>query len=112
MYYPQRELAGYIPAYLGIAFVFVPIMYMGLNVLSSCSDDNNFDSTCENRLVRDSVKSTTECSKDTNVPIGSIPEICDMDVRLEDVRWLRNERACSEDIERSQQSTRDQRTNF
>ena len=93
MYYPQRELAGYIPAYLGIAFVFVPIMYMGLNVLSSCSDDNNFDSTYENGLVRDSVKSTNECSKYTNVPIGSIPEICDMDVRLENVRWLRNERA-------------------
>ena len=86
MYHPQRELAGYIPAYLGIAFVFVPIMYMGLNVLSSCSDDNN-------GLVRDSVKSTNECSEDNNVPIGSIPEICDMDVRLENVRWLRNERA-------------------
>ena len=95
MYYPQRELAGFIPAYLGIAFVFVPIMYMGMNVLSSsCSDDNNnnyYDSSSENGLVRDSIKSTNECRKDTNVPIGSIPEICDLDVRLENVRWLRNE---------------------
>lgn len=35
-YYPPRELAGYLPAYLSILFVFAPILYMGLNMTMAC----------------------------------------------------------------------------
>mmetsp|Transcript_4682 Transcript_4682/g.9250 ORF Transcript_4682/g.9250 Transcript_4682/m.9250 type:complete len:141 (+) Transcript_4682:141-563(+) len=40
-YYPPRELAGYLPAYLSILFVFAPILYMGLNMAMACP--NNLD---------------------------------------------------------------------
>lgn len=38
-YYPPRELAGYIPAYLALLFIFIPVMYMGLNIVYHDSDN-------------------------------------------------------------------------
>jgi len=37
-YYPARELAGYIPAYLALLFVFTPVLYIGLNIVYHDSD--------------------------------------------------------------------------
>ena len=39
IYYPPRELAGYIPAYLALLFVFIPVIYMGLNIVYHDSDN-------------------------------------------------------------------------
>jgi len=38
-YYTARESAGYIPAYLALLFVFIPVLYMGLNIVYHDSDN-------------------------------------------------------------------------
>ncbi|KAL9189697.1 hypothetical protein ACHAXT_009372 [Thalassiosira profunda] len=40
IHYPPRELALYIPTYLALLFVFVPVLYMGLNMRSSPAADD------------------------------------------------------------------------
>lgn len=42
IYYPPRELAAYVPTYLALLFVYVPMLYMGLNMLS-CPGDGIWD---------------------------------------------------------------------
>ena len=91
-YYPPRDLAAYIPAYLALLFVFVPILYMGLNMLSCPavdSIDNIWDtqSTC-NSMNKDVV---SRCSPVMGKGVNySVPTICDEDVRSVNLRLRQN----------------------
>lgn len=100
-YYPPRELAIYIPIYLVLLFFCIPIMYMGLNMLSApkVDDVSNIWDTRSNECaepspegIRKDVNSNgcvsgcdcTRCEGDA-VNGGnehSVPSICDLDVRL------------------------------
>jgi len=98
-YYPPRELAGYIPAYLSLLFVFVPILYMGLNMITcpkvDCIDgiwDTRSNACCmEDYSIRND-DLLGECKKEcgnvdnTSNQIDSLPAICDEDVRLVNLR--------------------------
>lgn len=100
-YYPPRELAGYIPAYLSLLFVFAPILYMGLNMVT-CPKVDDIDgiwdtrsnmcvesSACNNDTSREDLlrESTQECGNhNTSNEIDSLPAICDEDVRLVNAR--------------------------
>ncbi|KAL3801452.1 hypothetical protein ACHAWO_002164 [Cyclotella atomus] len=96
-HYPPRELAVYIPTYLVILFFCVPIMYMGLNMLSApkvddvCAIWDTRSNECRDNhqgVKFDACTSDCKCvqcesSEDTgeSEPF-SIPSICDLDVRL------------------------------
>ena len=101
-YYPTRALAGYIPAYLVLLFVFAPILYMGLNMLS-CPSVDSIDGiwdTRSNLCCNSSVSTKSDddhmmcsvgtcsngCNNDSfingNQSIESLPTLCDKDVRM------------------------------
>ncbi len=92
-YYPPRELAAYIPAYLALLFVLAPILYMGLNMLSCPAVDsidgiwdtksNNFQS----RIKDVNVRCVPLMDKGANY---SVPTICDEDVRSVNLRLRQN----------------------
>ena len=86
-YYPPRDLAAYIPAYLVLLFAFVPILYMGLNMLS-CPAEDSID------FIWDT-KSTFYESKEASSRYNpshyegmkySVPTICDEDIRSVNLR--------------------------
>eukprot|EP00985_Skeletonema_marinoi_P004722 scaffold2051_cov139-Skeletonema_marinoi.AAC.6 len=91
-YYPPRDLAAYIPAYLALLFVFVPILYMGLNMLSCPavdSIDNIWDtqSTCNSMNKDVDARCSPVMGKGVNY---SVPTICDEDVRSVNLRLRQN----------------------
>lgn len=63
IFYPSRELAGYIPAHLGLLFIGIPLVYMGLNIVYHDLDDYEIWNTRYNNKF------------DNYVPLGSIPDI-------------------------------------
>mmetsp|Transcript_33074 Transcript_33074/g.71484 ORF Transcript_33074/g.71484 Transcript_33074/m.71484 type:complete len:162 (+) Transcript_33074:76-561(+) len=100
-YYPPRQLAGYIPAYVALIFVFGPILYMGLNMLSCPKDDsihgiwdtrsnavfnnNMASSMCADLCSEGSMEN--ECNNfNISNEIDSLPSICDVDVKLINLR--------------------------
>jgi hypothetical protein len=84
-------LAGYISAYLALLFACVPIIYMGLNMLT-CPTIDSIDTiwdTRSNSCVADpSVCSDSRglCASGCAVTASSIPTICDEDVKLVNLR--------------------------
>ena len=48
VYYPPRELAVHVPAYLSLLFVLAPVLYMGLNMLS-CRGSDGIDGMWDTR---------------------------------------------------------------
>jgi hypothetical protein len=89
-YYPPRDLAGYIPAYLVLLFVSVPFMYMGLNMLS-CPPVDSIDHIWDTQSIPSSSSTSLFATKDVNkdqrrVGDYSVPTICDEDVRLVNLR--------------------------
>lgn len=84
-YYPPRELAGYIPAYLSLLFVFAPFLYMGLN-MRTCPAVDSVDGIWDTRsnACREEGEDCDGCG--SGVPIGSLPAICDEDVRSVNLR--------------------------
>ena len=91
-YYPPRDLAAYIPAYVALLFVFVPILYMGLNMLS-CPAVDSIDG------IWDTQSNCKSVNGDVNVRCGSfmdqgasysVPTICDEDVRSVNLRLRQN----------------------
>mmetsp|Transcript_14353 Transcript_14353/g.30569 ORF Transcript_14353/g.30569 Transcript_14353/m.30569 type:complete len:159 (+) Transcript_14353:103-579(+) len=94
-YYPPRELAGYIPAYLALLFFFVPVLYMGLNMMT-CSPLDSIDGiwdTRSNKCANSSIhrpfeECTNECNNNSvdQLRIGSLPPICDEDIRQVNLR--------------------------
>lgn len=91
-YYPPRELAAYIPAYLALLFVFVPILYMGLNMLSCPavdSIDGMWDTQSNCQSMKDDVNARCVPFMDEGVNY-SVPTICDEDVRSVNLRLRQN----------------------
>mmetsp|Transcript_4012 Transcript_4012/g.7157 ORF Transcript_4012/g.7157 Transcript_4012/m.7157 type:complete len:159 (-) Transcript_4012:460-936(-) len=94
-YYPPRELAVYIPAYLALLLVFVPILYMGLNMLT-CPTVDSIDGIWDTRSTNfgtasmraeSSGECTNECdNNNTANQIASLPAICDEDIKLVNLR--------------------------
>lgn len=109
-YYPPRELAGHLPAYLSLVFVFVPILYMGLNMTVASPQIDHVDWIWDTVGVTSSEKSGVNIN-DTNTNNSdnvteeedvngariegkglisnntySVPTICDLDVRLINLR--------------------------
>lgn len=104
-YYPPRELAVYIPTTLILFFFSVPVIYMGLNMVSAPRSDDihtiwdtrsteckfsnaSFQGNKESRKSDgcDSKSKCPDCASD-HVPSEvdecfSVPSICDLDVRL------------------------------
>lgn len=89
-YYPPRDLAGYIPAYLVLLFVSVPFMYMGLNMLS-CPPVDSIDHIWDTQSIPSCSSTSLFVAKDVYKDQGrvddySVPTICDEDVRLVNLR--------------------------
>ena len=76
-------MAGYIPAYLVLLFVFIPVMYMGLNMMT-CPKVDSIDGIWDTRSNEcDCDKSDFACG---DGPTDSLPAICDEDVRQVNLR--------------------------
>lgn len=90
-YYPPRDLAGYFPAYLALLFVFVPILYMGLNMLS-CPAVDSIDGiwdTQSNCHMNEDVHARCAPFLDKGVNYF-VPTIFDEDVRSVNLRLRQN----------------------
>ena len=103
-YYPMRisnSWAAYIPTYLALLFLFVPPLYMGLNMKSVPPDDDinwiwdtrsntNKDSSYQDDNYIPLMEPTTEkCINDDGNSFArdySLPEIGDVDVRIINLR--------------------------
>eukprot|EP00804_Cyclotella_cryptica_P011041 CCRYP_013519-RA/>CCRYP_013519-RA protein AED:0.19 eAED:0.19 QI:704/1/1/1/0.5/0.2/5/1373/189 len=109
-YYPPREIAIFLPSYLVLLFIFVPILYMGMNMLSAprVDDTNGIWDTHSNECVlatNDINGQKSDASKRTKTNAAapwchcthcdiksvrvsavdqghSVPSICDLDVSV------------------------------
>ncbi len=82
----------HVPAYLSLLFVFVPVLYMGLNMLS-CRGADGIDGMWDTRsdcVARDDHRLSVEGdaaddddddNEDHHLLSESLPAICDEDVR-------------------------------
>mmetsp|Transcript_37757 Transcript_37757/g.91001 ORF Transcript_37757/g.91001 Transcript_37757/m.91001 type:complete len:143 (-) Transcript_37757:504-932(-) len=84
-YYPPRELAGYIPAYISLLFVFVPILYMGLNMLT-CPKVDSIDGIWDTRSNACAENENERGNANNSNQIDPLPTICDEDVRSVNLR--------------------------
>ena len=88
-YYPPRELAVHVPAYLSLLFVLAPVVYMGLNMLW-CRGADGIDGVWDTRSDcaarndhRESVEDDDDVGggdEDRYLSSDSLPEIRDEDV--------------------------------
>lgn len=89
-YYPPRDLAGYIPAYLVLLVVSALFIYMGLNMLS-CPSVDSIDNIWDTQSIPSCSSTSLFATKDVykdqrGVNDYSVPIICDEDVRLVNLR--------------------------
>ena len=80
--------AAYIPTYLALLFLFVPPLYMGLN-MKSVPPEDDIDWIWDTRSNTNSNCSLQHYETSTTVTDGngltkdySLPEVCDVDVRM------------------------------
>ena len=88
IYYPPRALANYIPAYLLLLFVTIPILYMGLNMLY-CPALDSVDSIWDTRSNKTTSTTSSSINDDNTNSFtfsDSLPEIYDEDVRVINLR--------------------------
>jgi hypothetical protein len=82
-------LANYIPAYLLLLFVTIPILYMGLNMLY-CPALDSVDSIWDTRSNKAPSTTSSSSINDDNTNSftfsDSLPEIYDEDVRVINLR--------------------------
>lgn len=77
IFYPPRALASYIPAYLLLLFITIPILYMGMN-MCSCPALDSIDSIWDTRS--NAAPLTSSSSSPSFIFSDSLPEIYDEDV--------------------------------
>ena len=81
VYYPPRELAVHVPAYLSLLFVLAPVLYMGLNMLS-CRGADGIDGMWDTRSGDDDDGGDGDDGGDADryLSSDSLPAIRDEDV--------------------------------
>ena len=95
VYYPPRELAVHVPAYLSLLFALAPVLYMGLNMLS-CRGSDGIDGMWDTRSGDDDDDDDGGDDgggdADRHLSSGSLPAIRDEDVGTVNSRVSRRRR--------------------
>jgi len=99
VYYPPRELAVHVPAYLSLLFALAPVLYMGLNMLS-CRGSDGIDGMWDTRSGDDDDGDDDDDGggdggggdADRHLSSGSLPAIRDEDVGTVNSRVSRRRR--------------------